>query len=257
MFDSADVCVGCKHPIVDETIKGDMTLSFGRTPIISKELVVGARSGCRNCAVIFDAITTFVGNPDPTSISHIFGIWQSPHNGGLKISLGELIEVVRCTCNSDQFTSMLKLTLCTDHSRGFEHQSPNVWNTRKIRPLCNDTSSVETLCMIRDWKTSCMENHEHCMHRVTSPLPKRILEIGIAHVYLREQPWIPAWYACLSHCWGPDGPTLKLGADTIKRLREGVLSFNLPKTFRDAVEVCRHLEIRYLWIDALCEPHLY
>jgi hypothetical protein len=257
MFDSAGVCVGCKHPIVNETIKGDMTLRYGHISINSKELVVGARSGCRNCAVIFDAITTFVGNPDPTSRHNIFEIFHSAHNGELKIAFGECIEVVRCTGNSDQFTSMLKLTLCTDHSPGFENQNSDVWNARKIRALCNDTSSFETLRIIRDWKTSCMEHHEHCMQRVASPLPKRILEIGITHICLREQPGISAWYACLSHCWGPDGPTLKLGADTVERLREGVLASDLPKTFRDAVEVCHHLGIRYLWIDALCEPHLY
>jgi hypothetical protein len=257
MFDSADVCVGCKHPIVDETIKGDMTLRFGSVPINSKELVVGAHSGCRNCAIIFDAVTTFVGNPDPTSIHDEFVIWHSAYNGQLKITFGECIEVVRCAGNADQFTSILKLTLCTDRSRDFENQNSDVWNARKISALCNDTSSFETLRIIRDWKTSCMEHHKHCVQRVASPLPKRILEIGITHICLREQSRIPACYACLSHCWGPDGPSLKLGADTIERLREGVPASDLPKTFRDTVEVCHHLGIQYLWIDALCKPHSY
>jgi hypothetical protein len=26
----------------------------------------------------------------------------------------------------------------------------------------------------------------------------------------------------------------------------------LPKTFQDAIEINRHLKVRYLWIDALC-----
>jgi hypothetical protein len=36
-------------------------------------------------------------------------------------------------------------------------------------------------------------------------------------------------------------------------VREGLTVPELPKTFRDAVEVCRHLEVQYLWIDALCK----
>lgn len=91
------------------------------------------------------------------------------------------------------------------------------------------------------------------MQRSAAPLPKRILEIAAEHVFLREQPASPAPYACLSHCWGPNGPAVKLTAETFKCLREGLSIHDLPKTFQDAVEVCRHLGIHYVWIDALCK----
>ena len=55
----------------------------------------------------------------------------------------------------------------------------------------------------------------------------------------------------LSHCWG----TLKcltLTSVNYKYLVAGFKLTELPKTFREAVEITRSLGIRYLWIDALC-----
>jgi len=98
-----------------------------------------------------------------------------------------------------------------------------------------------------------VECHEHCPPRLTSRLPKRVLKITADHVYLREIPNVSAPYACLSHCWGPYGPAIKLTADTVELLHKGYATSELPKTFRDAVNVCRRLGIDYLWIDALCK----
>jgi hypothetical protein len=107
--------------------------------------------------------------------------------------------------------------------------------------------------MIQDWTTDCLEHHEHCIQQSAIPLPKRILKITADRVFLQERPEGSASYACLSHCWGPSGPAIRLTANTVGRLCEGFLKSDLPKTFRDAVEVCRHLRIYHLWIDALCK----
>jgi hypothetical protein len=96
---SADVCVGCKHPIVDRTIKGDLTLRERSFLAAPKSLVVGSQSGCRNCAVILDAITTFVGNEDWTSTKPSIRI--SPDKLLLEIDFGEFTEVFRCIGMSD------------------------------------------------------------------------------------------------------------------------------------------------------------
>ncbi|KAM0806286.1 heterokaryon incompatibility protein-domain-containing protein, partial [Usnea florida] len=58
-------------------------------------------------------------------------------------------------------------------------------------------------------------------------------------------------YMTLSHCWG----TLKcltLTTLNYKDLETGFKLIELPKTFREAIEITRNLGIRYLWIDALC-----
>lgn len=58
-------------------------------------------------------------------------------------------------------------------------------------------------------------------------------------------------YAALSYCWG-DG-TQRI-TTTTSNYREHMVELPhiLPQTISDAIEVCRKVGIRYLWIDALC-----
>ncbi|KAF2625038.1 HET-domain-containing protein, partial [Macroventuria anomochaeta] len=111
----------------------------------------------------------------------------------------------------------------------------------------------EAMATARRWLDACKNKHALCERNTYGQeAPKRILEIDGEHVRLCErfQSWLP--YACLSHCWGSRGPLMKLNSGTYSTLRAGVLLATLPKTFRDAAFVCRHLGIRYIWIDALC-----
>ncbi|KAH6643214.1 tol protein, partial [Boeremia exigua] len=59
-------------------------------------------------------------------------------------------------------------------------------------------------------------------------------------------------YACLSHCWGATGLKCKLVKGNKINLCQGFGIESLPNTFRDAVQICLRLSIRFLWIDALC-----
>jgi hypothetical protein len=58
-------------------------------------------------------------------------------------------------------------------------------------------------------------------------------------------------YACLSHCWG-NNKTYRLTSETYSKYTIGVPVDDLPRTYRDAISVCRYLGLRYLWIDSLC-----
>jgi len=58
-------------------------------------------------------------------------------------------------------------------------------------------------------------------------------------------------YACLSHCWGGHQP-VALTAETSEILRGGFPVSDLPRTFRETIQVCFWFSIRYLWIDSLC-----
>ena len=63
-------------------------------------------------------------------------------------------------------------------------------------------------------------------------------------------------YIALSYCWGsPKEIEKKLVCttkDNYKLRLEGFSTDDLPKTFKDAVQVTRALGKKYLWIDALC-----
>jgi hypothetical protein len=55
----------------------------------------------------------------------------------------------------------------------------------------------------------------------------------------------------LSHCWGK-AEFLKLTKSTLGHVKTGFKREELPKTFRDAVDITRVFDVRHLWIDALC-----
>lgn len=115
------------------------------------------------------------------------------------------------------------------------------------------TASDTALEKVSKWLNDCENGHPLCAAvRNELFVPNRILEIVGTHVHLREQPTHPVRYACLSHCWGPIGPALRLQQETMVILKGGVATDDLPRTFKDAVDVCLRLNIQYLWIDALC-----
>jgi hypothetical protein len=58
-------------------------------------------------------------------------------------------------------------------------------------------------------------------------------------------------YAALSHCWG-SSTTLTTTQATLDDRVDAVSYDELPKTFQDAVQVCRALGLKFLWIDSLC-----
>ncbi|KAI1387317.1 heterokaryon incompatibility protein-domain-containing protein [Hypoxylon trugodes] len=58
-------------------------------------------------------------------------------------------------------------------------------------------------------------------------------------------------YATLSHCWG-SLPFMTLRMGSLEQFKQCIPSEALMTTFQHAIEVCRYLDIPYLWIDSLC-----
>ena len=84
-------------------------------------------------------------------------------------------------------------------------------------------------------------------------MPTRVLDVGRESVRLIEpRPQaINSPYLTLSHCWGQT-EVIKLTTATISSMQAGIPILELPMLYQDAVTACKHLEIRYLWIDSLC-----
>jgi len=59
-------------------------------------------------------------------------------------------------------------------------------------------------------------------------------------------------YVALSYCWGSPRPRILTTTSNLESQHKGIRFQELPKCLQDAVTVARGLEIRYLWIDALC-----
>lgn len=103
------------------------------------------------------------------------------------------------------------------------------------------------LSMVADWLRDCEENHSLCASTRSVPLPKRLLlfqdqEISLGQVCLALTAGMQGLYAAISYCWGSVVPFTTTKQSFPDRVR-GISIQDLPKTFRDFIEVCRQLNI--------------
>lgn len=88
-------------------------------------------------------------------------------------------------------------------------------------------------------------------------LPTRLLDVNIeqgdAFIRLQESHMVDpnAKYITLSHCWGSSLPVRLLQA-SYQQFCDHIPVSTLPRTFQDAIQFVRTLQIRFIWIDALC-----
>ncbi|KAF2460082.1 heterokaryon incompatibility protein-domain-containing protein [Lineolata rhizophorae] len=198
-------------------------------------------STCSGCRVIFDGINAFYPNSEKELESNRLRLRPLEYNAG-----GPLNVVVLGKPSLEFYT---------------QPDSPTAWPTlgagRHISPSSNSESC---LSLARSWLDNCSASHQPICTTTrshTAPAPTRVLNIGNSS----SEPFLETFaestarssirYAALSHCWG--------GTDTICTLRSNLSQHQsrihlstLPKTFADAVVLCRRLDIPYLWIDSLC-----
>ncbi|KAJ4355577.1 uncharacterized protein N0V89_003597 [Didymosphaeria variabile] len=130
-----------------------------------------------------------------------------------------------------------------------------------VEHVASDTAgSVTSGSRLLKWYQGCLNHHEDCRPIFDSSYrPSRLLD-------LRQAPSEPVKlvafdgedlessspaYATLSHCWGSSQP-LRLLTTNIEQLKEGIPRDTIPRVFSEAIDVCWHLGLRYLWIDSLC-----
>ncbi|KAL3301807.1 tol protein, partial [Colletotrichum asianum] len=119
------------------------------------------------------------------------------------------------------------------------------------------TNSSTTRRAIDGWLSSCIDSHTECQTLLDSGKsfsgPTRILEIleDQNAVVLRENV-TKMRYACLSHCWGSPEEVCQTRKENVQDHKDKMPFHALTVTFQDAVEICRLLDIRYIWIDSLC-----
>ncbi|KAF2663540.1 HET-domain-containing protein, partial [Microthyrium microscopicum] len=115
-------------------------------------------------------------------------------------------------------------------------------------------ASDESFDFLKSQLNECVRQHPECTNREESRAPKRLLYVGSIdeppHL-LRSDSHSRKRYAALSYCWGGD-QALKLTKHTEKALSNSISWDDLPVLLRDAIVVCRRLQIDYLWIDSLC-----
>ena len=99
-------------------------------------------------------------------------------------------------------------------------------------------------------------NHSCCGSSQVPPLPTRIINVGTRNKdpYLNISDGQAGTYIALSYCWGDPQQHIPLVTtdDNFQDHRLRLPYIDLPKTIKDAIILCRELEVNYLWVDALC-----
>lgn len=123
-------------------------------------------------------------------------------------------------------------------------------STRPIVPV--PFASFE---LAKRWISDCLNSHDMCPEPGLSALPTRVIDVGSGDG--SEEPKLflthgdKQRYIALSYCWGGPQP-ITLTWATITNKQQCMPLAGLPAAVQDAIKVTRILDIRYLWIDALC-----
>ncbi|KAK0099698.1 hypothetical protein ONS95_013409 [Cadophora gregata] len=141
----------------------------------------------------------------------------------------------------------------------------DVVTKRELQRAADDASNFE---LISQWLDVCTKQHNDCTMNLVSDLtlPARLIDVRPEEegvdiklvVTANQNQQLRPGYAVLSHCWGPNtGGMLKATKANLGELQRGIKWESLSKTFQDAIEITRKLNIRgkgirHLWIDSLC-----
>ncbi len=105
---------------------------------------------------------------------------------------------------------------------------------------------------------NCCNTHSCGNPDVLNFVPTRLLDLGETPedtpvlILTAGSTTKVAKYAALSYYWGPQADAnsqLKTEVSTLQDRLEGISMRIMSPVVRDAVEVCRLLSIRYLWVD--------
>lgn len=124
----------------------------------------------------------------------------------------------------------------------------------------NTVGSPQSMGLVRHWISNCNKHHSRCKRPgVTSKstwVPGRLIYIDDENSCLRlvRGADVPSntSYTTLSHRWGQVKDKLVLTRSNIEEWYERLPSLGKWKTFVDAIETSRRLQIPYIWIDSLC-----
>ncbi|KAK4574974.1 hypothetical protein LTR86_000824 [Recurvomyces mirabilis] len=120
--------------------------------------------------------------------------------------------------------------------------------------LIGDAFQDVSVAWVRESIMHCLESHRACQTAKPGPLPCRIIAVGTADsplLKLLTTDGEEQIYACLSHCWGTTRHFVLTKAN-MAELHDEIPWESMNQTYKDAINFCRKIGVRYLWIDSLC-----
>jgi hypothetical protein len=172
---------------------------------------------------------------------------------------------IRLHTNKDNGPCRLQISLISALSYGSNCQARREASRNpRAFPVNTPIDTINTgdsrcLEMAASWLQECKRNHKDCnanldlANSVVRPI--RVIDTSTVTLQLVSTvDWAaeksPS-YMTVSHKWRSTGMTKLLGCN-LGEMQRGIQIQTLPAVFRDAVILAKALEIRYVWIDALC-----
>lgn len=126
----------------------------------------------------------------------------------------------------------------------------------RTRPVSSRVDSDDVFSNVKMWMNRCLQHHDCCGTLNDPPeLPTRVLDVlsrgNEDKVQLYESNHHRGSYVALSYVWGGDQP-YKTTQTNLNRYQNEISVSTLSKTIQDAIKCTRKLQVRYLWVDALC-----
>lgn len=140
---------------------------------------------------------------------------------------------------------------------------PPANKTRSIVGLARrfPTDSEDHLSWVASRLKTRVSNHDECrssanlgahiQNETQVSLPSRLINVEYDPSRLEITDKQNGCYAALSYTWGPN-QTYITRTTNIKQRMRGMHLSDMPRTHREAIQLCRYFNIKYLWIDALC-----
>lgn len=126
---------------------------------------------------------------------------------------------------------------------------PSIGTARHVAAAADDSECLE---IIRTWVSDCSWKHPRCKKTSSEVLPDRVVFVGSgSDPRLVEPRGARGRYIALSHRWGGQLP-MRLTKDTFDEFKCSIPFSKFPKSFQDAIRICRALAIEYIWIDSIC-----
>jgi hypothetical protein len=221
-----------------------------------EDLLSAVDLGCYMCCNVFDslqgegAIEKLMNEAEDSSYLSLSRFWHDPLNMEYLVTLYYGHMRIR----SFQY----RLFPMSHEEDQFEVYNDQRGTSRLLhrlhRPIPSTTRTPKVLTLARSWYQQCRQNHKQCQRETPKWYPPRLLDVisDPPELVLNKHIVVGEAFAALSHVWGRE-PFLVLTQQSLTNFeKHGIRPGDIPENFRNAIEVCRSLQIRYLWIDSLC-----
>lgn len=201
--------------------------------------------GCSACDVILQAIRRYANGP---------GSWLSlSDDKPCEIYLaGDCNEPLRVSFKCELTRRVLAPIELFEERRHFQGDYESLYPVIGLGSTPSRILDIDFAARLASqWISRCVQQHG-CTEGDEPLLPSRVLDVASGPVRLV----IPARsttgrYAALSYCWGSVGNLTTTSSNLDKRIA-GIEWDEIPNLIQDVIRIVRRLEIRYLWVDALC-----